>query len=83
MKKPFVLIIFFLTTTILAQENWNQLIDGKLNSVIARHRTFVSIPNLPSDIQKMYENVSWVKQQYKTLMLGVVKDKTINNEKNS
>ena len=64
MKKPFVLIIFFLTTTILAQENWNQLIDGKLNSVIARHRTFVSIPNLPSDIQKMYENVSWVKQQY-------------------
>lgn len=64
MKKPYVLIIFFLTTTIFAQENWNQLIDSKLNSVISRHRTFVSIPNLPSDIQKMYENVSWVKQQY-------------------
>ena len=64
MKKQFVLIIFFLTTTIFAQENWNQLIDSKLNSVISSHRTFVSIPNLPSDIKKMYENVSWVKQHY-------------------
>ena len=64
MKKQFAIIIFFLTTTIFAQENWNQLIDGKLNSVISSHRTFVSIPNLPSDIQKMYENVSWVKQHY-------------------
>lgn len=64
MKNQFTLIIFFLSATVFAQENWNQLIDDKLNSVISNHRTFVSIPNLPSDIQKMYENVSWVKKHY-------------------
>ena len=53
-----------MTTTICSQENWYQRIDCELNSVISSHRTFVSIPNLPSDIQKMYENVSWVKQHY-------------------
>ena len=64
MKNQFTLIIFFLSATVFGQENWNQLIDDKLNSVISNHRTFVSIPNLPSDIQKMYENVSWVKKHY-------------------
>lgn len=65
MKKQYVFIIFFLSTiTLFAQVNWDQLIDDKFNSVISTHRTFVSIPNLPSDVKKMYENVSWVKKHY-------------------
>ena len=65
MKKHHTLFIFFFTTiSLFAQENWNQQIDAKLPQVISSHRTFVSIPNLPSDIQKMYKNVAWVKEHY-------------------
>ena len=66
MKKNQVVFIFiFFTISLFAQENWNQLIDVKLPEVISSHRTFVSIPNVPTDIQKMYKNVAWVKEQYK------------------
>ena len=66
MKKNQILFIFiFFTISLFAQENWNQLIDVKLPEVISSHRTFVSIPNVPTDIQKMYKNVAWVKEQYK------------------
>ena len=66
MKKQHTLfILFFFTTSLFAQENWNQQIDDKLPQVISSHRTFVSIPNLPSDIQNMYKNVAWVKEHYR------------------
>ena len=64
-KNQIVFIFIFFTISLFAQENWNTLIDVKLPEVISSHRTFVSIPNVPTDIQKMYKNVAWVKEQYK------------------
>ncbi len=65
MKKQITLLSFFLTTiTLFAQENWDTKINSKLSEVISSHREFVSIPNLPKDIQKMDANIAWVKNQY-------------------
>jgi acetylornithine deacetylase/succinyl-diaminopimelate desuccinylase-like protein len=47
-----------------AQENWDAKISVKLPEVLVSHRAFVSIPNLPSDVQKMHENIDWVKNRY-------------------
>ena len=60
------LIILFLLSVVFshAQNNWDKQIDAKMPEVLTSHRDFVRIPNLPVDIQKMYENISWVKNRY-------------------
>ncbi len=66
MKKIIVLFtVLFSFCFLNAQENWDTKIDSKLYEVIMNHKTFVSIPNLPSNIKKMYENISWVKEKYR------------------
>ena len=60
-----LLLSFFATISLLAQENWEQQIDTKLPDVLVSHKEFVSIPNLPTDVQNMYKNVAWVKDRYK------------------
>lgn len=59
-----LLIVFLLVTSIAAQEKWDAKISSKLPSVLLSHKEFVSIPNLPSDVKKMYENIAWVKKEY-------------------
>ena len=60
------LIILFLLSVVFshAQNNWAKHHDAKMPAVLTSHRDFVRIPNLPVDIQKMYENISWVKNRY-------------------
>lgn len=60
-----ILILFLTSISIHAQENWDAQIDTKLPEVLVSHQEFVSIPNLPVDVQKMYKNVAWVKERYK------------------
>lgn len=59
-----LLITLLIVTSISAQENWDAQIDAKLYTVLLSHKEFVSIPNLPSDVEKMYENIEWVKKKY-------------------
>tara|TARA_R110002126_G_scaffold277560_4_gene423598 strand:+ start:1563 stop:3089 length:1527 start_codon:yes stop_codon:yes gene_type:complete len=60
-----VFIIFFLlVSSLFAQQNWDTQIDAKLLSVIQHHKEFVSIPNLPENVQDMYKNIAWVKNKY-------------------
>tara|TARA_R110001632_G_scaffold43376_1_gene109871 strand:+ start:32069 stop:33571 length:1503 start_codon:yes stop_codon:yes gene_type:complete len=65
MKKLNILFsIFFISISLYAQE-WDKQIDAKLPEVLFNHKEFVSIPSLPIDVQKMYQNVAWVKTRYK------------------
>jgi len=59
-----LLIVFLGVVSMHAQQNWDTQINSKLPSVLMNHKEFVSIPNLPSDVQKMYENIEWVKNRY-------------------
>ena len=64
MKKLNILFsIFFISISLYAQE-WDKQIDAKLPEVLFNHKEFVSIPSLPIDVQKMYQNVAWVKARY-------------------
>ena len=64
MKKLSILFsIFFISFSLYAQE-WDKQIDAKLPEVLLNHKEFVSIPSLPIDIQKMYQNIAWVKARY-------------------
>ncbi len=66
MKK--ILLLFLLSvTSFFAQQDWENKVDEKLLTVLQNHREFVSIPNLPSNIQNMYKNISWVKKKYKKI----------------
>ncbi len=64
--KRFLLSVFFFCMLVSAfsQQNWDKQVNDKLLEVLTSHREFVSIPNLPVDIQKMYKNISWVKRHY-------------------
>lgn len=68
MKKRFFLILLSIwCLSINAQTDWDKKIDSSLKSVIQNHREFVSIPNLPRDIQNMYRNILWVRKRFKKL----------------
>lgn len=68
MRKYQILILSsFLCSLVFSQEKWESQIDQKLYSVLQNHKEFVSIPNLPSDIQNMYKNISWVKKKYRNV----------------
>ena len=64
-RKLLFVFCFLQVISIAAQENWDAKIDAKFPEVLSSHREFVSIPNLPIDIQKMYKNISWVKRKYR------------------
>lgn len=64
MKKLTILLLFFSFSLVKAQENWDTKINTKLPEVLWTHKEFVSIPNLPSDIQDMFKNITWVKNRY-------------------
>jgi acetylornithine deacetylase/succinyl-diaminopimelate desuccinylase-like protein len=64
-RKLLVIFALLFVTSLSAQENWDTQIKAKLPQVLSSHREFVSIPNLPVDIQKMYKNISWVKRRYR------------------
>jgi acetylornithine deacetylase/succinyl-diaminopimelate desuccinylase-like protein len=66
MKK--ILLLFLLSTTsFFPQQDWGNKVDEKLLTVLQNHREFVSIPNLPTNIQNMCKNISWVKEKYKKI----------------
>ncbi|WP_159950632.1 M20/M25/M40 family metallo-hydrolase [Polaribacter septentrionalilitoris] len=66
MKKYQILILLsFVCSSFFAQQKWDNQIDVKLYSVLQNHKEFVSIPNLPQDVQNMYKNIAWVKKHYK------------------
>ena len=58
---------FFITLSFYAQQDWDSEINDKLRSVLSGHQEFVSIPNLPVDEDKMYENIAWVKKHYQNV----------------
>ena len=62
--KKILFITFFISIYLNAQENWDQQIDAKFSEVLNTHREFVSIPNIPVNVQAMFSNISWVKNQY-------------------
>ncbi|TXD54369.1 MULTISPECIES: M20/M25/M40 family metallo-hydrolase [unclassified Polaribacter] len=65
MKNIVAILVFMLSLNFAnAQENWDAKINSKLPEVLVSHRAFVSIPNLPADIPKMYENIDWVKNRF-------------------
>lgn len=64
-KYIFILVLLFTITNVVSQENWDMQIDSKLPEVLTSHREFVSLPSLPVDVQKMYQNIAWVKRRYK------------------
>jgi acetylornithine deacetylase/succinyl-diaminopimelate desuccinylase-like protein len=66
MKKS-LLIFTFLFCTISFAQDWNVLVHNKLPEVLSSHREFVSIPNLPEDVEKMYQNIAWVKNRYQNV----------------
>jgi acetylornithine deacetylase/succinyl-diaminopimelate desuccinylase-like protein len=63
--RKFLLLIFITTFSGFTQNDLDTQIDTKLYSVLQSHKEFVSIPNLPEDIQNMFKNISWVKKKYK------------------
>ena len=63
-KFNIIFITFFVITSISAQKKWDTQISSKLPGVLMNHKEFVSIPNLPSNVAKMYENIEWVKRRY-------------------
>jgi len=52
---------------IFAQQNMDQLIDDKLIEALGKHKTLVSIPNLPSVKENMFKNIQWVKTHFEHL----------------
>ena len=62
--KKILFIAFFTSVCLNAQKNWDQQIDAKFFEVLNTHREFVSIPNIPMDVQDMFSNISWVKNHY-------------------
>ena len=68
MTKSFIYSILFLSTFCLnAQSQWDAEIDNSLKSVLLKHKAFVSIPNLPENIDNMMKNVNWVSNEFKAL----------------
>ena len=65
MKRILTFVISFVFTFTTNAQDWSEQIDGKFYEVLQSHREFVSIPNLPTDVQKMYQNIAWVKRHYK------------------
>ena len=62
--KKLLLLFIFISNTFNAQDNWDKIIDTKLLDVLQSHKTFVSIPNLPENIQDMNKNMAWVTEKY-------------------
>ncbi len=52
---------------LFAQQNMDQLIDDKLIEALGKHKTLVSIPNLPSVKENMFKNIQWVKTHFEHL----------------
>ena len=63
-NKKLILLALCTSVYLNAQENWDQQIDAKFIEVLDTHREFVSIPNIPMDVQDMFSNISWVKNKY-------------------
>lgn len=74
-----ILIALLMIPSVYAQKNWDAKISSKLPSVLTSHKAFVSIPNLPSNVEKMYENVEWVKERYQKVgfQLKVLESSTL------
>ena len=62
--KKILFVAFFISVCLNAQKNWDQQIDAEFTEVLNTHREFVSIPNIPMDVQDMFSNISWVKNKY-------------------
>ena len=67
MRQIIIILTVFSFAFVNAQENWDSKINSKLYSVLMSHKEFVSIPNLPSDVNKMHENIDWVKSKYENV----------------
>jgi len=65
MKRILIFLCSLFLACSLQAQDWDKQIDDKLLSVLTSHREFVAIPNLPVDVQKMYQNISWVKRHYR------------------
>ena len=65
MIRKFILNTLFLSSIFLnAQNNWNAQIDKNFRQVLEKHKNFVSIPNLPENLDNMLKNVEWVSKEF-------------------
>lgn len=62
-----LLMSLCVVTAFFGQNNLDRIIDKKLSDVLWSHKEFVGIPNLPSDVKRMEENMDWVIQKYSPL----------------
>lgn len=64
----FTFLFLFLSLPIFAQQdNWDQLIEETLPSVLERHQEFVSIPNVSPDREQLLINMEWITPYFKNL----------------
>lgn len=63
--KKIAFFCFFICSCSLAAQNWNASIDDKMHSVLMKHKELVTIPNLPANKELMFENITWVKNEFK------------------
>lgn len=72
MIKQLIFSILFLSSfSLKAQNNWDTQIDTNFKEVLLKHKAFVSIPNLPENIDNMMKNVDWVSKEFTALQFKV------------
>ncbi|WP_431156469.1 M20/M25/M40 family metallo-hydrolase [Winogradskyella poriferorum] len=64
---PILFSICIFNVCLYAQTNWDKIIEENLKEVVVQHKSFVSIPNLPEDMDLMLKNINWVADHYSAL----------------
>ncbi|MEQ6124651.1 M20/M25/M40 family metallo-hydrolase [Pseudotenacibaculum sp. MALMAid0570] len=59
-----IAFLIFICCGYLHAQNWDAKINQKFPEVLKNHKELVSIPNLPLNVEKMNENIQWVKRHY-------------------
>ena len=60
-------ILFLFPFLLFGQSKNDNLIQDNFKNVLLQHKEFVSIPNLPENVDLMLKNMNWVKKKYDAL----------------
>lgn len=69
MKKALLVLLLLAPLLVSGQSKQKTMSDEVLKNTLRDHRTFVSVPNLPADKEKMMQNINRVEARY--LKLGL------------
>lgn len=67
MKISYLAILLFFPIILIGQSKNDALIQDNFRNVLLQHKEFVSIPNLPENVDLMLKNIDWVKKNYEAL----------------